>query len=255
MCSQWCGHPSSAATWKSEIRIQRGRWLSRLSGSVFSPQWYGDANALWCLWKRRYCNCLPPGQGCPSAVRAPALSQSDWWMSRSGQSFKLRPALAKGLGPTRSLSISHIILLVLACLGQRFHPRKASWSRVKAKLVLRVSQSIRIFVGIANYSFCGLDRAASPITGVILAQEIKAKWANAVVFLSEKNCYLLLPILLTFGVVGWITQVEEPDVRLTIINNGAEQGPASLTSPRDSQPPKSDERSPGAQGHSSNGPP
>lgn len=127
MCSQWCGHPSSAATWKSEIRIQRGRRLARLSGSVFSPQWYGDANALWCLWKRRYCNCLPPGQGCPSAVRAPALSQSDWWMSRSGQSLKLWPALAKGLGPTTSLSISHIILLVPACLGQRFHPRKASW--------------------------------------------------------------------------------------------------------------------------------
>lgn len=44
-------------------------------------------------------------------------------------------------------------------------------------------------------------------------------------------------------------------MRLTVINNGPKQGPALLTLPRDSQPPKSDERSPGAQGHSSNGPP
>lgn len=52
-----------------------------------------------------------------------------------------------------------------------------------------------------------------------------------------------------------MAEVEGPDVRLTVINNGTKQRPARLTLPRDSQPPKSDERSPGAQGHSFNGPP
>lgn len=55
-----------------------------------------------------------------------ALSQSAWWMKRSEHSFKLRPVSAKVLRPTRSLSISHIILLALACSGQSFIAHKSS---------------------------------------------------------------------------------------------------------------------------------
>lgn len=55
-----------------------------------------------------------------------ALSQSAWWMKRSEQLFKLGPASAKVLRPTRSLSISHIILLALVWLGQSFSAHKSS---------------------------------------------------------------------------------------------------------------------------------
>ncbi len=73
-----------------------------------------------------YSDCLHPGQGCPSVERAPALSQSDWRMGRSEQSLKMKPVPAKGLRPARSLSISHIILLVPACSGHCLGPHKAS---------------------------------------------------------------------------------------------------------------------------------
>ena len=54
------------------------------------------------------------------------------------------------------------------------------------KSQINYSQSIHVFVGIAKYSFYGQDHLVSPITGVTFAQEIKAKCANTVVFLSEK---------------------------------------------------------------------
>lgn len=173
-------------------------------------------------------------------------------MGRSEQSVNPSPAPAKGLGPTKSLSISHIILLVLTRLGQLFSPHKALWSQIKAKWMLNILK----FLGIVKYSFYisldWKDRAVFVITRV----SWKSRQSEDIsVFFCPQLCYLLWHILLNLNVVGWKAQVEEPDVRLTIINNGTKQRPAGLTLPRDSQPPKSDERSAGAQGHSSNGPP
>lgn len=96
---------------------------------------------MWLPYEARRDTVTPSFQvraGCLSVERASALLHSDWWMGRSEQSFKLSPAPVKGLRPTRSLSISHIILLVLAHLGQCFNQHKASQSRIKAKWMLRV---------------------------------------------------------------------------------------------------------------------
>lgn len=41
---------------KFRIRIQPGHLFFRLSGAVFSPQWYGDLNVLWGRWWRGHTN-------------------------------------------------------------------------------------------------------------------------------------------------------------------------------------------------------
>lgn len=138
MCSQLWENPSSTAISKSQIRIQQEHLVSLLRRTVFSPQCYWDVNVLWGRWWRWYSISLLPGQRCLSVERSPALSHPDWWMGRSEQSLKPNPAPAKGLRTVRSLSISHITLLVLACLSQRFSPHTASWSQVKTNWMLCV---------------------------------------------------------------------------------------------------------------------
>lgn len=136
---------------------------------------------------------------------------TDGWTGHNNQSSWVLP-----LSETSDLP-DHCPLVTSACLGQHFSPHKATWSQVEAPLILHVVGAFLHFWELWNIAstFYLTLKIVQGLPSLGSLRSWKSKQSEATQCFSVNNSCHLLQHILTFSVVGWIAQVERPDVRLT----------------------------------------